>query len=70
LYQQFAVTIAISVIFSHSTRVAEPALSALLLRPKKPSRDRSSGPSMFNRGFGRATDAYVSFSAILIRKAC
>jgi HAE1 family hydrophobic/amphiphilic exporter-1 len=71
LYQQFAVTIAISVIFSAFNALSlSPALSALLLRPKKPSR----GPlqwafKWFNRGFGRATDAYVSLSAILIRKA-
>jgi HAE1 family hydrophobic/amphiphilic exporter-1 len=71
LYQQFAVTIAISVIFSAFNALSlSPALSALLLRPKKPSR----GPlqwafKWFNRGFGRATNAYVNISAILIRKA-
>jgi HAE1 family hydrophobic/amphiphilic exporter-1 len=71
LYQQFAVTIAISVIFSAFNALSlSPALSALLLRPKQPSR----GPlqwafKWFNRGFGRATDGYVSFSGILIRKA-
>jgi HAE1 family hydrophobic/amphiphilic exporter-1 len=71
LYQQFAVTIAISVIFSAFNALSlSPALSALLLRPKKPSR----GPlqwafKWFNRGFGRATNVYVDFSAILIRKA-
>ena len=71
LYQQFAVTIAISVIFSAFNALSlSPALSALLLRPKKPSR----GPlqwafKWFNRGFGRVTDGYVGLSKILIRKA-
>ena len=39
LYQQFAVTIAISVIFSaFNALTLSPALSALLLRPRKQSR--------------------------------
>src|SRR6201999_861592 len=58
LYQQFAVTIAVSVIFSaFNALTLSPALSAMLLRPKKESR----GPlaaffRWFNRVFGRATD--------------
>ncbi len=71
LYQQFAITIAISVIFSAFNALSlSPALSALLLRPRKPSR----GPlgaffRWFNRIFGRTTDGYVSFCGTLIRKA-
>ena len=71
LYQQFAVTIAISVIFSAFNALSlSPALSALLLRPRKKRR----GPlgwffGRFNRGFGFATDRYVGFSRILLRKA-
>jgi hydrophobic/amphiphilic exporter-1 (mainly G- bacteria), HAE1 family len=71
LYQQFAVTIAISVIFSAFNALSlSPALSALLLKPRQKRR----GPlkwffGWFNRAFGRATEAYVSFSAVLIRKA-
>jgi len=71
LYQQFAVTIAISVLFSaFNALTLSPALSALLLRPKKESR----GPlgkffAWFNRVFGRATDRYVSGSSLLIRKS-
>src|SRR4030088_1689665 len=39
LYQQFAITIAISVIFSAFNALSlSPALCALLLKPKKPSR--------------------------------
>ena len=71
LYQQFAITIAISVIFSAFNALSlSPALSALLLRPRKESR----GPlgaffRWFNRMFGRTTDGYVSFCGTLIRKA-
>ena len=71
LYQQFAVTIAISVLFSaFNALTLSPALSALLLRAKKPSR----GPlgvffGWFNRVFGRATDGYVHSSSFFIRKA-
>jgi hydrophobic/amphiphilic exporter-1 (mainly G- bacteria), HAE1 family len=71
LYQQFAVTIAISVLFSaFNALTLSPALSALLLRPKKQSR----GPlklffDWFNRVFGRTTDGYVHTSSLLIRKS-
>ena len=70
LYQQFAVTIAVSVILSaFNALTLSPALSALLLRPKKPAR----GPlgrffGWFNRAFGRATDGYVNWCGALIRK--
>ena len=71
LYQQFAITIAISVIFSAFNALSlSPALSALLLRRRKESR----GPlglffRWFNRVFGRTTDGYVSVCGSLIRKA-
>jgi HAE1 family hydrophobic/amphiphilic exporter-1 len=71
LYQQFAVTIAISVVFSAFNALSlSPALCALLLKPKTEKR----GPlarffKWFNRVFGRATDGYVGFSGTLIRKA-
>jgi hydrophobic/amphiphilic exporter-1 (mainly G- bacteria), HAE1 family len=71
LYQQFAVTIAVSVIFSaFNALTLSPALSALLLRPKKESR----GPlgaffRWFNRVFGRATNGYVTACGHLINKA-
>jgi HAE1 family hydrophobic/amphiphilic exporter-1 len=70
LYQQFAVTIAVSVAFSAFNALSlSPALAALLLRPREPQR----GPlgwffGIFNRGFARATDRYVATSALLIRK--
>jgi hydrophobic/amphiphilic exporter-1 (mainly G- bacteria), HAE1 family len=71
LYQQFAVTIAVSVIFSaFNALTLSPALSAMLLRPRKPAR----GPlgaffRWFNRAFGRATDGYVNTCRHLIHKA-
>ena len=70
LYQQFAVTIAISVILSAFNALSlSPALSALLLRP----RQKSGGLlqrffDWFNRVFARVTDRYVSIAGALIRK--
>jgi multidrug efflux pump len=70
LYQQFALTIAISVIFSAFNALSlSPALSAMLLRPRKKTR----GPlgwfyDRFNRVFGAATHGYVNWSRIAIRK--
>ncbi len=71
LYQQFAITIAVSVIISaFNALTLSPALSALLLRRKTQNR----GPlgwffGWFNRVFGRATDWYVRVCGGLIRKA-
>src|SRR6201994_1646271 len=71
LYQQFALTIAISVILSAFNALSlSPALSAMLLRPRKKVR----GPlgwfyDRFNRVFGSATHGYVNWSRFAIRKA-
>jgi HAE1 family hydrophobic/amphiphilic exporter-1 len=71
LYQQFAVTIAVSVIISaFNALTLSPALAAMLLRPKK----KSWGPLQkfydgFNKFFGRATDGYVNWCDHLIRKS-
>ncbi|HET6931247.1 MAG TPA: multidrug efflux RND transporter permease subunit [Candidatus Acidoferrum sp.] len=70
LNQQFAITIAISVLISaFNALTLSPALSALLLRPRKESR----GPlgkffAWFNRWFDKATGGYVSWSHFLIRR--
>ncbi|HXA77880.1 MAG TPA: multidrug efflux RND transporter permease subunit [Candidatus Acidoferrales bacterium] len=71
LYQQFAVTIAISVIFSaFNALTLSPALSALLLKPRKPSQGPLARFFMwFNRVFARTTNGYVGFSGFLIRKS-
>jgi HAE1 family hydrophobic/amphiphilic exporter-1 len=70
LYQQFAVTIAISVLLSaFNALTLSPALAALLLKPKKPSRGLLQRFfDWFNRTFERATDGYVRWSAVLLRK--
>ena len=70
LYQQFAVTIAISVILSaFNALTLSPALAALLLRP----REESHGLlrrffDWFNRVFERATEGYVGWSGVLLKK--
>ena len=71
LYQQFAVTIAISVILSaFNALTLSPALAALLLKPKTESRGLLRRFfDWFNRQFGRATDGYVRWSGALIRKS-
>ena len=70
LYQQFAITIAISVLLSVVNALTlSPALSALLLKPATGKRSLLTPfYNGFNRVFGWTTDRYVSFSAILIRK--
>jgi HAE1 family hydrophobic/amphiphilic exporter-1 len=71
LYQQFAVTIAISVILSAFNALSlSPALAALLLKPKVESKGllaRFFG--WFNRMFGHATEGYVRLSGVLMRKS-
>jgi HAE1 family hydrophobic/amphiphilic exporter-1 len=71
LYQQFALTIAISVILSaFNALTLSPALAALLLRPRK----ESLGPlgkffQWFNHVFERTSKGYVRLSGGLIRKS-
>jgi HAE1 family hydrophobic/amphiphilic exporter-1 len=71
LYQQFAVTIAISVILSaFNALTLSPALAGLLLRPKKESRGLLRRFfDWFNRIFERATHGYVRLSGALLRKS-
>jgi len=71
LYQQFAVTIAISVILSaFNALTLSPALSALLLRPKAASGGLlKKAFGAFNRGFARVTNAYVGLCGAFIRKS-
>lgn len=70
LNQQFAITIAISVLISaFNALTLSPALAAMLLRPRK----QSKGPlgkffALFNRWFERVTGVYVNWSHILIRR--
>jgi HAE1 family hydrophobic/amphiphilic exporter-1 len=70
LYQQFAITIAVSVGFSSINALTlSPALCALLLRKSVPYK----GPlgkffAMFNRGFDKSTETYMTFTNIVTRK--
>jgi HAE1 family hydrophobic/amphiphilic exporter-1 len=70
LNQQFAITIAISVLISaFNALTLSPALSAMLLRQRKKAR----GPlgkffEGFNRWFGKMTEGYASWSHVLIRR--
>jgi HAE1 family hydrophobic/amphiphilic exporter-1 len=70
LYQQFAVTIAISVVLSaFNALTLSPALAGLLLRPK----GKSHGPLSkffdgFNRMFERGTAIYVQLCGGVLRK--
>jgi hydrophobic/amphiphilic exporter-1 (mainly G- bacteria), HAE1 family len=71
MYQQFALTIAISVLLSAFSALSlSPALSAMLLKPARPAR----GPlGVFFRGFNRvfdtATKGYVGVARLLVRRA-
>jgi HAE1 family hydrophobic/amphiphilic exporter-1 len=71
LYQQFAASVAISVILSaFNALTLSPALAALLLKPRRESR----GPlrrffDWFNRRFERSTEGYLRWSGALIRKS-
>jgi hydrophobic/amphiphilic exporter-1 (mainly G- bacteria), HAE1 family len=70
LYQQFAITIAISVLISaFNALTLSPALAALILRP----REKRGGLlrkffDRFNRAFERTTNGYVRICGVLIRK--
>ncbi len=70
LYQQFAITIAISVLISSFNALSlSPALAALLLRPRQPSTGLLGRFfAAFNRGFERATQRYVNISAAAIKR--
>jgi HAE1 family hydrophobic/amphiphilic exporter-1 len=70
LYQQFALTIAISVVLSaFNALTLSPALAALLLRPKKESRGLLRRFfDWFNGMFGRGTDLYVRLCGGFLRK--
>ncbi|OQC51566.1 MAG: Efflux pump membrane transporter BepG [Deltaproteobacteria bacterium ADurb.Bin026] len=71
LYQQFAVTIAVSMLLSAFNALSlSPALAAMLLRPKEKTKGvLGTFFGGFNRLFARATDGYVGICAFLIKKA-
>jgi HAE1 family hydrophobic/amphiphilic exporter-1 len=71
LYQQFAVTIAVSMLISaFNALTLSPALASMLLRPKKKSRGLLQRFfDWFNRVFGVATNKFVTTCHFLIRKS-
>ena len=72
LYQQFAITIAISVVLSAFNALSlSPALAALLLKPQSSGKKGLLGRffDWFNRVFERATNGYVWLSGAILRKS-
>src|SRR3984885_4866884 len=73
LYQQFAVTIAISVLISaFNALTLSPALASLLLKPKEEGEKKgflTRGYAVFNRFFGRTTESFVHTSSVLINNS-
>ena len=74
LYQQFALTIAMSVLLSaFNALTLSPALAGLLLRPAPAGGGERRGPlakffGVFNRYWERATVGFVRWSDVVIRK--
>ncbi len=66
LYQQFAITVAVSVVFSSINALTlSPALCSLLLRKREPVKGAlGSFFGKFNTGFDKLTDKYVSLTRI------
>ncbi len=70
LYQQFAITIVVSVIVSSINALTlSPALCSIMLKEPKPYK----GPlgwffAKFNKGMDKSTDSYMSFTNIVARK--
>lgn len=70
LYQQFAITIAISVLLSaFNALTLTPALAALILKPKKESKGIAGKFfSAFNNGFAKLTNKYSKLTGFFARK--
>jgi HAE1 family hydrophobic/amphiphilic exporter-1 len=71
LYQQFAITIAASVIFSAINALTlSPALAAMLLRPPSPQRGLLGGFfRLFNQAFDAVTSRYTGVVGFLVRRS-
>ncbi|MEQ8323163.1 MAG: efflux RND transporter permease subunit [Vicingaceae bacterium] len=70
LYQQFAITIAVSVVFSSFNALSlSPALCGILMRESKPYKGwLGKFFGGFNKGFDHATDGYMTYTNIFTRK--
>ncbi|HVT47747.1 MAG TPA: multidrug efflux RND transporter permease subunit [Vicinamibacterales bacterium] len=70
LNEQFAITIAVSVLISaFNALTLSPALAAILLRPRTHRRWSARFFGAFNRAFDRTATGYVRASRLIIRKA-
>lgn len=72
MYLQFAITVAVSTLFSaFSALTLSPALSALLLRAPNPDKPSPLAPfyKIFNKMFGGVTKGYLNITRIVVRKA-
>lgn len=72
MYLQFAITVAISTLFSaFSALTLSPALSSLLLKAPNPEKPSPLAPfyKIFNRIFGKATDGYMGITGVLVRRS-
>jgi hydrophobe/amphiphile efflux-1 (HAE1) family protein len=71
MYQQFALTIAISVLLSAFSALSlSPALAAMLLKPAKPARGIvGKFFKGFNNVFDRTTKGYVAGARLLVRRS-
>ncbi|MFO7692540.1 MAG: multidrug efflux RND transporter permease subunit [Vicinamibacterales bacterium] len=70
MYQQFAITIALSVLLSaFNALTLSPALSALLLKPPTGKKTLLTPFYRgFNKAFGAGTNAYIGLAGFLVRK--
>jgi len=71
MYLQFAITVAVSTLFSaFSALTLSPALASLLLRQPDPNKKNILKPfyNLFNKAFGKTTEGYLSVTRILVRR--
>ena len=70
LYQQFAITVAVSVVFSSYNALSlSPALCGILLKEPKPYKGLlGKFFTSFNKGFDKSTESYMSFTNVVARK--
>ncbi|HSH19862.1 MAG TPA: efflux RND transporter permease subunit, partial [Draconibacterium sp.] len=70
LYQQFAITIVVSVLVSSVNALSlSPALASILLKEAKPYKGLlGKAFGAFNKWMGKSTDSYMSFTNVVTRK--
>jgi HAE1 family hydrophobic/amphiphilic exporter-1 len=70
LYQQFAITIVVSVMVSSLNALTlSPALASILLKEPKPYKGLlGKAFGVFNKWMGKSTDSYMSFTNVVTRK--